>query len=289
MKPPPFSYCAPQTVGEALGVLAEHGPDAKVLAGGQSLIPLLNLRLARPEVLVDICQIAELCSIGGDGETIRIGAAARQASVMDAQLVRDEVPLVCEALRHVGHPAIRARGTFGGSLAHADPAAELPAAMIALEAELVAQGRAGTRVISADEFFRGYFETALAEDEMLTEVRIKRPPPGRSVWGFAEIARRHGDFAMAGTVFAAQLDEADLVQRARIVLFGVGPAPVRAKIAEEALAGKPLGASAASSAAESVPATIAPPSDIHASAEWRREVAGVLVRRCIMQASGREG
>ena len=271
MKPPPFEYVAAGSVEEAVGALAEEGEGAKVLAGGQSLLPLLNMRLARPSLLVDVTRIPGLDSIHVDGD-VRIGALVRQADVLGSSELAAAAPLLIEALRHVGHPATRSRGTIGGSIAHADPAAELPAVLLALDGEVVTAGRLGERGIPATELFLGPFTTSLAPDELLTAVIM--PRQDRRRFGFAELSRRHGDFALAGTVV--------LLDPARVVMFGLGGVPTRAHESERALDEGSGATEAAGLATRGLDAV----SDVHADGEYRRRMAAVLVRRAIEQAQG---
>ncbi len=269
MKPAPFELVTAATVEEAVVALAGHGDEAKALAGGQSLVPLLNLRLARPAVLVDLNRIAGLDRIEANG-SLTIGALARQADVLASAVVADHAPLLREALRHVGHPATRNRGTIGGSLAHADPAGELPATLLALDGEVDVSGPAGERTVRAADLFLGPFTTSLAAAEVLTRVRLPISPGGR--FGFAEVARRHGDFALAGA--AVSLDPA------RIVLFGLGGAPTRAPEGEEALErGAPTEEVVALATAD-----LEAVSDVHADAAYRRRAASVVLRRALEQA-----
>ena len=280
MKPAPFKYVAAETVDEAVAALGEHGDEAKVLAGGQSLVPLMNLRLATPGVLVDVNRIAELSGLRANGN-LEIGAVTRQAAVERSAEARAAAPLVVEALRHVAHPPIRSRGTIGGTVAHADPAAEIPAVLLALGGEVVARGPAGERTISADEFFQGYFTTALQPDELLTSVRFPAQGPGART-ALQEVARKQADFALAGAVVAANVGDDGTCESARIVLFGVADRPVRAPGAEEAVTSRSLADVAVlADAAQSAAAGIDPTGDAHASAEYRKEVAGVLVRRAL--------
>jgi carbon-monoxide dehydrogenase medium subunit len=272
VKPPPFEYVAAASVDEAVDALAASGDEAKVLAGGQSLVPMLNMRLARPALLVDVNPIPGLNGIHADGR-LELGALVRQSDALISSGVAEIAPLLCVALRHVGHPATRSRGTIGGSIAHSDPAAELPAALLALDAEVVAAGPRGERTIAVGELLLGPFTTSLEADELLTAVRV--PLHGSRPFGFAELARRHGDFALAGV--------AVLLDPARVVLFGVGGAPVRAFDAERAL---DEGAGAAETA-ELATRGLEPVSDVHADAGYRRRVSAVLVRRALEQAEGR--
>jgi carbon-monoxide dehydrogenase medium subunit len=283
VKPPPFVYLAPDTLGEAVDALREHGADGKVLAGGQSLVPMMNMRLARPDVLVDVGRIGELSGIRANGR-MAIGAGTRQAAVLRDADVGARFPLVHAALRQVGHAANRARGTFGGSIAHADPAAELPAVVVALGGELVVQGPGGERVVGADEFFVTHYTTALEVDEILTEVRLGEHGP--SAWAFGEVARRHGDFALAGVALAAETDGDGVVTSARIALFGVADRPLRAAAAEASLIGRRLGdEAAAAEAGRLAPDGVEFASDIHVPEAYRRDVAQALVRRAVLDAA----
>jgi aerobic carbon-monoxide dehydrogenase medium subunit len=288
MKPAPFAYAGCETVEEAVSVLAEHGDEAKILAGGQSLVPLMNLRLAVPTVLVDLNRVAGLQGVSANG-TIEIGAMTRQADVERSAEVAAGAPLVAEALRHVAFPAVRSRGTIGGSIAHADPAAELPAVLLALGGDVVAQSASGSRTIAAGELFQTYFTTALRADEVLTHVRVPAAGEGQR-FGIQEVARKRNDFALAGAVVVADVDAGGTCASARIALFGVSDRPIRAAGAEQALAGQGL-AEGAAAAAEAAMAELDPKGDAHASAEYRREVTGVLVRRAVEQAAsgGRTG
>lgn len=290
MKPAPFVYHRPESLEECVALFAQHGDEASALAGGQSLVPMMNLRLAQPRVLIDLGAVAELSGIRG-ADPLEIGATTRQAHTMRSKEVSREAPLLAEALRHVGHAANRNRGTIGGSAAHADPAAEIPAVLLALDAHLVASGPRGERVIAADDFFRFYFTTALASDEVLTAVRLPSPalePARAPLWGFLEVARRRGDFALVGVAVSATQDREGRIASARIALLGVSDCPVRARESEALLVGESLGDEALHrEVAERVSQELEPASDRHASAAYRREVAGVLTRRALAQASER--
>jgi carbon-monoxide dehydrogenase medium subunit len=283
MKPAPFTYAGCETVEEAVAVLGEHGDEAKLLAGGQSLVPLMNLRLAAPAVLVDLNRVSELAGVSANG-TIEIGAMTRQADVERSAEIATGAPLVATALRHVAFPAVRSRGTVGGSIAHADPAAELPAVLLALGGEVVAHSASGSRTIPADELFQTYFTTALRADEVLTHVRIPVAGDGQR-FGIQEVARKRNDFALTGAVVVADVDGSGVCASARVALFGVSDRPVRAAGAEQALAGRALDADAATAAAEAAMGEIDPKADAHASVEYRREVTGVMVRRAVAQAA----
>jgi aerobic carbon-monoxide dehydrogenase medium subunit len=283
MKPPLFDYRSPSSLDEALALRSEYADDSVVLAGGQSLMPMLNLRLARPEVLIDLGRVAELAEIVEFDGGVSLGAMARQRSAERSDLIRERAPLVQQALGHVGHPTIRNRGTVGGSVAHSDPAAELPAVCVALDAELVARGVAGERTIAAEDFAVGFMTTALAPDELLVEVRI--PATAATLrTAFVEIARRHGDFALVGVAAAIALDGDGLINDARLVFTGVGLTPVRAREAEESLLGTPGNSAAVATAAGLVSGELEPRTDGHASGDYRRRVAGVLTRRALAEA-----
>ncbi len=285
MKPPPLDYTAPATLDEARAALADTHREAKIIAGGQSLIPMLNMRLARPEVLLDISRIAELGALHVDSDGLHVGAGVRQASVAAARDVRRGWPLLARAIEHIGHPQIRNRGTVCGSLAHHDPAAELPAAAVALEARFVLAGPRGYRTVEAEDFFAGTFQTVIAPEELLTEVIF--PPAGGDGWAFGELTRRHGDFAMVGVAVLLGRYRGT-VPSARIVYCGAGVTPVRVPAAEAELAGHPVGAARVAAACERVAAELVPPDDVHASSEYRREVAGVLLERAVTEAWHRE-
>ena len=277
MKPPPFVYVAPTSLDEAVGALAEHGEDAKVLAGGQSLIPLLSLRLARPTALVDLNGVAELSSIAVNGMTA-IGAMTRHRAVERSADVATQVPLLAAAIPYIGHVAIRTRGTIGGSLAHADPAAELPAVALALDATFEATSTRGTRTISAADFFVGYFTTALEPDEILTKVTFPNAAPGTGV-SVQEMARRHGDFAMVGCRGIGRRRAATCASRSSTCPTGRSE---RSRPRPRCRQGAPIDEVAALAARD-----LDPTADLHASAAYRRSVAQVLVRRALTEAAAR--
>jgi aerobic carbon-monoxide dehydrogenase medium subunit len=283
VKFPPFAYCAPSSLDQAITVLASD-PDAKVVAGGQSLLPLLAFRLARPSVLVDLRNVAELSFIDAAG-VVRIGAGTTLATLEDSQVVSEKLPLLGQAIRNVAHRPIRNRGSIGGSLAHADPAAELPAVAIALKATLVARGPSGERRIVADRFFSGPFATTLGDDEILTTVEF---PVRDGNWVFLEIARRSGDFALAIAAVGATLD-GDTCKESTVVLQGVGSKPIRSAEAEAALNGSAIDDDVARRAAEAAIVDLRPPADIHGSSEYRRRIVATLVRRAALAAGRRKG
>lgn len=287
MKPARFDYVAPETAGEAVSLLNAYEGEAKILAGGQSLMPLLNMRLARPGLLVDLGRVAGLDYIRESGGGLAIGAMTTKRAVEQSALVQSRQPLLHAATLWIGHPQIRNRGSVGGSMAQADPAAEYPAVAVALDAELRVLGPAGERSIKAEDFFVTYLTTALEPNEVLIEVTF--PVLGeRTGWGFQEVARRHGDFAMVGTAVTVTLDAGGQCSDARIVLFGVGPKALRARGAEQMVIGERPGEElyrrAGQKAGEEIDEAL---SDVHASAEYRQHLAGALTRRALAEAVGR--
>jgi carbon-monoxide dehydrogenase medium subunit len=279
MKPAAFEYHRPASLAETFDLLERYGEDGRILAGGQSLVPALNMRLATPRAVIDINRLPGLDTIRLTPEGLRIGALARHEALERSPLVREHAPLLALALPHVGHAAIRARGTLGGSLALADPAAELPACAVALDATIGVQGRRGRREVAAADFFRGIYTTALAAGEIISEVVVPRRPTGWRV-GFQELARRHGDFALAGLAACARVERGALAE-SRLVFFAVGPGPLRARGAEAALAGRPPDAAAVAAAQRALDAELDPPGDIHGSPALRRHLARVLLARVI--------
>lgn len=286
MKPPVLDHVAPRTLQEAAVILAEDGREAKVLAGGQSLVPMLNMRLSRPEVLVDIARVRSLDYVDADAGRLDVGAVVTQTDVARHAAVRTRWPLVAAAIGHIGHAQIRNRGTVVGSLAHHDPAAELPAVAVALDARLTAYSVRGPRVVDAVDFFIGTFQTDLADDEVLAQVSFAAMP-ARTGWSFREVARKHGDFASVGAIALVTRGEGGVVDRARLVLFGVGATPQRAHAAEELLLGQPPSPEVLDAACARAVAELQPPSDVHATAAYRREVAASLIRTTVEEAWGR--
>jgi carbon-monoxide dehydrogenase medium subunit len=273
VKPAPFAYKKARSVDEALSLMAGE-PEARLLAGGQTLIASLNMRLSAPPLLIDINGIDGLDRIEASNGSVQIGALVRHAQAERDGTIARAAPLIARALPHIAHPAIRNRGTIGGSIAYADPAAELPACLLALDGEIVARGANGERSIAADNFFKGLFETALAPGEMLTGIRIPAAK-GESRYGFVELARRHGDYALVGLAASARA-EGTRLQDVRLAFFGVGSTAVRTRRAEAALAeGDVDGAVAA--------LDLNPGGDIHASGAVRKHLAGVLLRRVAAQ------
>ena len=287
MKPPPFEYHAPGSTTEALELLSQVGSDGKVLAGGQSLLPLLNLRLARPAHLIDINGLeAEIGQIRTNNGGLAIGAMTRQRTAERSQLIAERCPLLAEALPLIGHVQIRNRGTIGGSLAHADPAAELPAVAAVLDAELVVRGKRGERVLKADDFFVTFLTTAVEPDELLVEVRLPGWPRGAG-WSYQEVSRRHGDFAMVGVACLVSLSQDGTISEARLGYTGAAPSPVRARAAERSLRGQYPSSDSFAEAAEQAAAALDPAADVHAPAAYRLHVAKVLTRRALQTAVSR--
>jgi CO/xanthine dehydrogenase FAD-binding subunit len=287
MKPAPFEYFAPVDLAEVLDLLARYGDEAKILAGGQSLIPLMNMRLARPGVVIDINRLSDLTyiSLGANG-AVTIGALTRQRAIERSSLIQQHNPLLAAAMPSIGHFQIRNRGTVGGSIVHADPAAELPALSRALDAEFVLRSAKTQRVMNAADFFLSYLSTAIEPGEMLTEIRL---PAWKSQWqwGFQEVCRREGDFALVGAVALLQMDDDTVCQAVRLTMFGVGGTPVRLQRAEEMLSGRQVDDRLLDAVAKVVAHELQPDSDIHASAEYRKEVGGVVARRALEAALGK--
>jgi CO/xanthine dehydrogenase FAD-binding subunit len=282
LKPPQFAYYAPGALGEALEILGRYGGEARVLAGGQSLLPMLNLRLLAPPALVDLNRIAELAYIKEEDGLLRFGAMTRQRGIEFSPLVRERIPILCEALRWVGHLPTRTRGTIGGSIAHADPAAELPMLLTALEGEVVARRPADERRIRAEDLFQMYFTTSLAADEILTEVRVPVLPQPAG-YAIEEFARRHGDFAIV-SVAAIICRKGQRCTRARIATGGTGPVPARHRPAEDILEREGLGDAAIESAARTAAELVQPNSDPSASEDFRRHLTQVLTARALRKA-----
>ena len=280
MKPAPFAYTKAKTLKEAVTLLAKHKDDARLLAGGQSLIATLNMRLSAPDLLIDINGIKNLNGIAKKGKYVEIGALARHAQVEHSDVIAKHAPLITLAMPHIGHPAIRNRGTFGGSIAFADPAAELPACLLALGGEIDIAGPRGKRKVKADAFFKGLFETALRPQEMITTIRIPAADKATRV-GFAELARRHGDYAIVGLAASARGNGKGLAD-VRLAYFGVGDTPVRARKAEAALAAGDVDAAIKA-------LDLDPHDDVQATAKTKKHLAGVLLRRVakqLMEARG---
>jgi carbon-monoxide dehydrogenase medium subunit len=286
MKPAPFNLHRPRSVEDALGLLQSYGDEAKVLAGGQSLVPLMNFRLAQPSHLVDLNGVRGLDQVQFNDHILSLGAMVRQRDVERSPAIAERLPILHEAIEQVGHPAIRNRGTVGGSLVHADPSAELPLLAIVLDATFHLRSARANRSVAASDFYQGYLMTDIAADELLVEIDFHLPPAS-SGWCCTEIARRHGDFAIVAVAAVLGLDGDRRIVFARVALGGVGPAPLRAEAAEAALLGERPGDEVFRRAAELATPVVDPPSDIHASSGYRRQLAGVLVRRALVVAARR--
>lgn len=287
MKPARFAYHAAETIEEAIALLARYGGEAKLLAGGQSLMPLMNFRLARPAALIDLNPIASLAYIREDDGQVRLGAMTRQRAIEFSPVVRRRLPLLAEATALVGHLPIRTRGTIGGSLAHADPSAEYPAILAALDGVVVARGPRGERTLRASELFLSYLTTSLAPDELLVEVRLPAMPDGAG-FAFEEFSRRHGDFAIVG-VAATLCAQGERCTAARLVTAGAGPVPARLRPAEEILEREGLSDATIEAAALRAATLVEPDTDIHASAAYRRNLTRVLTGRALRRAVARLG
>ncbi len=285
MKPPTFDYIAPKSIDDAVSLLEQHEFDAKLLSGGQSLMPLLNMRLARPELLIDLAHVPDLDYVREERAGLAVGAMTRQRTVELSSLVRERHPLLYDALTYVAHPQNRNQGTVGGSVAHADPAAELPALATLLDAEMTVVGPTGVRKIAAADFFLTYLTTSLEMTEVLTEVHW--PLLGaRTGYSIQELTRRHGDFALAGVMSTVTLDGSGKIDRARMAIFGVADRALRCPDAEAMVVGEVPSESLFEAAAErAVEVMDEPLSDVHATAEYRRSLAGVLTRRALAEAA----
>ncbi len=289
MKPPRFQYCAPYMLDEALALLDQNSEDTKVLAGGQSFVPLLNMRLASPTYIVDINHIAELHYIEQEDGYLAIGATVRQRQVERSVLVQNKHPLLIEVVKHIGHMQIRNRGTVVGSVAHADPAAELPALLTCLNGEVLVQSIHGERVIKAEEFFTGYLSTALEPGEMLTEVRFPLIAP-KAGWAFLEFARRSGDYALVGAAAVLTPAADDHCMSAHIAYLGIAGAPIRGFDVEATIVGTSLDETALDAAAESASILVSDDmGDVHATVEYRRVLTGELTKRVLRTAWERRG
>jgi len=286
MKPAPFNLFRPKSVDEALALLHSHGDDAKVLAGGQSLVPLMNFRLAQPQNLIDLNLVEGLDQIKFDDQTLSLGTMVRQRDVERSASIVERLPILREAIEQVGHPAIRNRGTVGGSLAHADPSAELPLLAVALDATFRLRSAQASRSVAAKDFYHGYLLTDIAPDELLVATDFHLPPANCG-WCCTEIARRHGDFAIVAVAVLLDCRQDRTIDFARVAVGGAGPAPLRVAAAEEALVGERLGGEVFRRAGEIAAQAVEPPADIHASSGYRRHLTGVLVRRALATAESR--
>lgn len=286
MKPAPFNLLRPRSVDETLAMLQAHGDDAKVLAGGQSLVPLMNFRLAQPRNLIDLNGVRGLEQIQLRGQTLSVGAMVRQRDAERSPAAAERLPILREALEQVAHPAIRNRGTVGGSLAHADPSAELPMLAVALDAVFHLRSTRAARSIPARQFYQGYLMTDMAPDELLVEVDFRMPSQNAG-WCCTEMARRHGDFAIVAVAVLLDSERDRTINFARVAVGGVGPAPLRVLAAEEVLSDRPLDPELFRQAADAAVQSVDPPADIHASSGYRRQLTGVLVRRALAIAATR--
>jgi CO/xanthine dehydrogenase FAD-binding subunit len=285
MKPPPFAYVCATTLDEALAVLAEYGDECKVLAGGQSLVPLMNLRMVQPARLVDINRLTALDYVRVEGQHLAIGALTRHSTLADSSLIAEHCPLMSAAYGLVGHLPVRNRGTLGGNLSHAYPASEMPAVALAVDATLVVRSSKGQREIAADDFFVGALETALVPEELVTEIRIPVRPAGQG-WSFQEVSPRKGDFALVGAGATIQVKDG-LCAAVRLVYCGVGDRPERIPEAEQVLLGKPPDETLFREAGEIASRKVDPLSDFHADETYRRDLVRVLTRRTLIEAHGR--
>jgi aerobic carbon-monoxide dehydrogenase medium subunit len=286
MKLPPLEYACPTTLSEAVALLASRDGDAKAIAGGQSLMPMMAFRVATPSLLVDLRKLSELRGIKISAEGVRLGALVRWRDIQDDQQLAIAHPLLKAAIEHVAHYQIRNKGTVGGSVAHADPAAEMPGIVVTCDAEISVVGTAGSRVIAAAEFFQGVLTTALASDEIITEIKLPAWPARRR-WGFQEFSRRRGDFAMAAAALFYDLDAIGKASNAHVGIIGVGDLPVRLTEVEAVLNAHVVDEATIAHAAEVTSATVNAQQDIHASAAYRRSLAGTMVERALQNAVAR--
>src|SRR5579862_5042083 len=286
MKLPPFEYACPTTIPEAVALLAAHDGEAKPLAGGQSLVPMLAFRVASPALLVDLRKLAELRQIRITGDGVVLGAMVRWRDILDDARLRRAQPLLVAAVEHVAHYQIRNRGTVGGSVAHADPAAEMPGIVLACDAEIATVGKSGPRVIPVEKFFLGPLMTALAADEIIVEIRLPAWPAERR-WGFQEFARRRGDFAMAAAAVWYDRDAQGRARNAHVGAIGIADRPLRLPAVEAALNGRAIDEAAIAAAEAATCAAVDPQEDIHASAAYRRALIGTMVERALKDATQR--
>jgi carbon-monoxide dehydrogenase medium subunit len=283
MKLPPFAYACPTSLPEAVALLAAHDGEAKALAGGQSLVPMLAFRVAAPALLVDLRKLSELQQIKVGQNGVMLGAMVRWSDILKDAPLQEAHPLMVAAIEHVAHYQIRNRGTVGGSLAHADPAAEMPGIVVTCEAEIAVIGKAGARVIAAKDFFHGPLMTALKADEIITEIRFPPWPPGRR-FGFCEFARRRGDFALAAAALFYDRDGAGRAQNARVGAIGVADTPLRLFAVENVLNGQKIDQATIAKAEAAASATVDPADDIHATGAYRKSLIGVMVERALRES-----
>ena len=288
MRPRVFSYHAPSSVAEAIDILEQYGADARILAGGQSLVPAMKLRLASPKHIVDITRVAALNLIRSDNGSLVVGALATHEAIENSILVQEHCPVLAEAASHIADPIVRNRGTIGGSLCHADPAADFPLAALALGAELIAAGRGSSRAIPVDRFFVGFLSTALKTDEILTALRISKPLP-HSGGAHLKFSRRTNGLAIVGAAVTLAMDDGGNCTDVRVALSGMGQTPIRATAVEQALRSNRITHAAIADAASLALQQTDPPSDMHGSAEYRRSIAPVIVGRALKLAAQRAG
>jgi carbon-monoxide dehydrogenase medium subunit len=287
MKLPPFEYSCPTSLSEAAALLAAQGGEAKALAGGQSFVPMLAFRVATPSLVIDLRKLTELRQIGISDKGVTLGAMVRWRDILDDARLRAAHPLLVTAVAHVAHYQIRNRGTVGGSVAHADPAAEMPGIAVTCEAEIAVTGKAGAHAIAAADFFRGPLMTALKPDEIITEIRLP-PWPARRRFGFQEFARRQGDFAIAGAALFYDQNDGGKVRNAHVGVFGVADRPLRLAAVEDVLNGGVIDDAMIAAAAAAASAAVNPPDDIHGSGAYRRALLGTMVERAL-RARSRKG
>lgn len=285
MKPAAFDYVRPDSLGEALQALSRHRENGKILAGGQSLVPMMNMRVVHPEVLIDINRVPGLDGIRVDGAELVVGALARHSRLLESDIVAKHCPLMVEAYHHVAHKPIRNRGTLGGNISHADPASEMPAVLVAVAATVVVKSAAGERRIAAADFFTGPMQTALRADEMVVEIRVPVAPPGQG-WAFEEEANRKGDFAMAAIATTVLL-KGGKCERAALAVAGMGDHATRLPAVEALLAGKPLDAQQIGAAAAAARKAVDPSGSYHADPEYKRDLVAALVERALQRAAAR--
>ena len=286
MKPGNFDYYSPSTLDDALLLLQDHQDDAKALAGGQSLVPMMNMRLIYPRFIVDLNRVEGLDYIGSTDGSLAIGAMTRQRTLERSETVRDLCPLLYEVIPNIAHFQIRNRGTIGGSLAHSDPAADIPAAIAALDATMVLASTRGERVVTSEEFILTYFTTCIEPTELLREIRVPSWPARRG-WAYLKVSRRHGDFALVGIAAHLTLDPSGACSDAAMAMSGVAGTPARMRQAEQELIGSNLEDETIEQASQLVMESVEPESDVHASADYRRHVSGVLTRRALKIALDR--
>jgi carbon-monoxide dehydrogenase medium subunit len=286
MKLPPLEYACPTTLSEAVALLASRDGDAKAIAGGQSLMPMMAFRIATPSLLVDLRKLSELRGIKISADGVRLGAMVRWRDIEDDKQLATAHPLLKAAVEHIAHYQIRNKGTVGGSVAHADPAAEMPGIVVTCDAEISVMGKSGLRVIAAADFFQGVLTTALEPDEIITEIKLPAWPAKRR-WGFQEFSRRRGDFAMAAAALFYDLDASGKASNAHVGIIGVGDLPVRLPEVEAVLNGNAIDEATIARAAEVTSATVNAQQDIHASAAYRRSLAGTMVERALQNAVAR--